>query len=65
MAFWHEGTRGYGYAYVHSVAVTPAATHDSTMMAACLHGEEERIYGDKAYVSAERKAEAEARGVYV
>ena len=59
----HVGTDTQGY--VHSVEVTTAATHDSTMMAACLHGEEERIYGDKAYVSAERKAEAEARGVYV
>ncbi len=35
----------------HSVADT---THDSTLMEAGLHGEEERIYGDKAYVSAER-----------
>ncbi len=33
------------------------------MMEAGLHGEEERIYGDKAYGSAERQAEAEARGV--
>ena len=32
-------------------------------MEACLHGEEERIYGDKADVSAERQAAAEARGV--
>ena len=46
---------------VHSVAVTPANEHDATQMAACLHGAEEVIYGDKAYVSEQRKADAEAK----
>ena len=58
----HVGADTQGY--MHSVEVTTASTHDSTMMEACLHDEEERICGDKAYVSAERKV-AEARGVHV
>ena len=56
----HVGTDTQGH--VHSVEVPMAATHDSVMMEACLHGEEEEIYGDTGYVSAERKATAEARG---
>lgn len=48
---------------VHSVAVTDAATHDSTMMNELLHGEETEIYGDKAYANQGKKAEAEASGI--
>lgn len=56
----HVGTDTQGL--VHSVVVTPANTHDATVMQDCLHGEEEEIYGDKAYVSAARKKAAEAAG---
>jgi IS5 family transposase len=47
----------------HSVVVTDAAVHDSQVMDELLHGEEEAVYGDKAYVSEEKKKEYEARGV--
>ena len=48
---------------VHSVETSAANVHDSEMMAACLHGEEEEVYGDKGYVSEARKTQAEACGV--
>ena len=48
---------------VVSSVVTAAHVHDSVMMDACWHGEEEAIYGDKAYACARRKPAAEARGV--
>ena len=57
----HIGTDTQGR--VHSVAVTHAAAHDSTLMADCLHGEEAVIYGDKAYADAGRRQAAVARGV--
>ena len=57
----HIGTDTQGR--VHSVAVTHAAVHDSTVMADCLHGEEAVIYGDKAYADAGRRQAAVARGV--
>jgi len=47
----------------HSVVVTDAAVHDSQVMDELLHGEEEAVYGDKAYVSKDKKKEYEARGV--
>ena len=53
----HVDTQGV----VHSVVAM--GVHDSVMMDACLHGEEEAIYGDKAYACARRKQAAEARGV--
>lgn len=57
----HIGTDIQGR--VHSVAVTDAATHDSTVMDELLHGEETAIYGDKAYANREKKNAAEATGV--
>ena len=57
----HVGTDTKGR--VHSVVVTSAAQHDSTVMEDLVHGEEQAIYGDKAYASAERQAEAERRGI--
>jgi IS5 family transposase len=57
----HIGTDTQGR--VHSVAVTDAGAHDSTMMDELLHGEELEIYGDKAYASREKKEAAEALGV--
>ena len=65
MVFRYEGAYRDGSArgLVHSVAVTPANAHDATLMDECLHGQEKVIYGDKAYVSEGRKAQAEAQGV--
>jgi IS5 family transposase len=48
---------------VHSIVVTDASVHDSQVMDELLHGEEEAIYGDKAYTSEKKKKEYEARGV--
>ena len=47
----------------HSVVVTDAAVHDSQVMDGLLHGEEEAVYGDKAYASEEKKREYEAKGI--
>jgi len=64
---WHFGMKAHigtdANGYVHSAKVTAANVHDSTVMEECLHGEEEAIYGDKGYVSEERKQKFEARGV--
>ena len=45
------------------MVVTSASVHDSQVMDECLHGDEQVIYGDKAYVDAQRQADAEAEGV--
>ncbi len=47
---------------VHSVVVTDASVHDSQVMADCFHGEEQVIYGDKAYASTAGRQAAEAQG---
>jgi len=65
---WYFGMKAHvgtdtGRGLAHSVVVTDAAVHDSQVMDELLHGEEEAIYGDKAYVSEEKKKEYEARGV--
>ena len=56
----HVGTDTRGR--VHSVVVTDAAVHDSQTMDELVHGEEETLYGDKAYASIERKEDWEAQG---
>ena len=45
---------------VHRAVVTSASVHDSEIMEDCMHGQEEVIYGDQAYVSAERQRQAES-----
>ena len=57
----HVGTDLQGR--VHHVKVTDAAVHDSKVMEDLLHGEEQSIYGDKAYANAQKAAKAEASGV--
>jgi IS5 family transposase len=47
----------------HSVVVTDASVHDSQVMDELLHGEEEAVYGDRAYTSEKKRQEYEARGV--
>ena len=46
----------------HTLVTTTARVHDSVPMELLLHGEEANIYGDRAYVSEERKEKYEARG---
>lgn len=48
---------------VHSIVVTDASVHDSTVAEELIHGEEQELYGDKAYANSERKEEYESRGV--
>lgn len=57
----HIGTDTEGR--IHSVVGTAANVHDSVIMDDLLHGEETHVYGDKAYASADRQAEAEAAGI--
>jgi IS5 family transposase len=47
----------------HDVIVTDASVHDSQVMDKLVHGEEQAIYGDKAYSSKEKKSQYEAKGV--
>jgi len=48
---------------VHSIVVTDAAVHDSTVAEELIHGKETELYGDKAYANAQRKEAYEAGGV--
>ncbi len=47
----------------HSIVVTSAAVHDSQVMDDLLHGEEQTVYGDKAYSNTGKGAEFEAQGI--
>ena len=65
---WYFGMKAHvgtdtGKGLVHRVMVTDAAVHDSRVMGELLHGEEEAVYGDKAYASEEKKRDYEARGI--
>lgn len=57
----HVGTDTNGR--VHSVVVTDASVHDSQMMEELVHGEEQAIYGDKAYADAGKQERFEDSGV--
>ncbi len=48
---------------IHSVVVTDASVHNATVTGDLIHGEERILYGNKAYVSAERKEKYETTGV--
>ena len=58
----HAGT-DTGKGLARRVVVTDASVHDIQVMDELLHEEEKAIYGDKAYASAEKKKEYEAKGV--
>ena len=64
---WHFGLKAHVgsdlQGRVHTVVVTSASVHDSQMMDECLHGDETVIYGDKAYVDAQRQQDAQAEGM--
>ena len=47
----------------HSIVITDAAVHDSQVMYELLHGEEQSVYGDRAYTSEKKNKEYEARGI--
>jgi len=48
---------------VHSVVVTDASVHDSVVIDDLLHGEEQAVYGDKAYANDAKRDEAQAKGI--
>jgi len=45
---------------IHSLEVTPANVHDSQVVGQLLHGQEEEVYGDKAYVGQEATLQQKA-----
>ena len=45
------------------MVVTSASVYDSQVMADCLHGDEQVLYGDKADADAQRQQEAEAQAI--
>jgi transposase, IS5 family len=45
---------------IHAVAVTPANTADYKMMGQLLHGQEMRVYGNRAYKSRKEVIRANA-----
>jgi IS5 family transposase len=47
----------------HSIVVTDAGVHDSQVMDELLHGEEQAVYGDRAYTSEKKRKEYEAKGI--
>ena len=47
----------------HTIIVTNAGVHDSQVMDELLHGEEQAVYGDRAYTSEKKRKEYEARGI--
>ncbi|HVA56219.1 MAG TPA: IS5 family transposase [Gammaproteobacteria bacterium] len=57
----HIGTDRRGI--VHTAVATTAAVHDSQVMDDCLHGEEQAIYGDKAYAGEEPRQRYTRQGV--
>ncbi|MBI4303453.1 MAG: IS5 family transposase [Chloroflexi bacterium] len=65
---WYFGMKAHvgtdtGKGLVHDIVVTDASVHDSQVMDDLVHGEEQALYGDKAYASEQKKQEYEARGV--
>jgi IS5 family transposase len=65
---WYFGMKAHvgtdtGKGLAHSVVVTDAAVHDSQVMDELLHGEEQAVYGDRAYTSEKKKKEYEDKGI--
>ena len=61
---WHFGMKAHigvdaASGCVHSAEMTSANVHDSVVIGALLHGEEEIAFGDSAYASNERSLEAD------
>ena len=65
---WYFGMKAHvgtdtGRGLAHSIVVTSAAVHDSQVMDDLLHGEENAVYGDKAYSNTVKSVEFEAQGI--
>lgn len=64
---WHFGMKAHigvdaQSGAVHSPETTTAKVHDSQVWDELLHGEEQSVWADKSYISAERQAALEAAG---
>jgi transposase, IS5 family len=57
----HVGTDAV-HGLAHSAVVTTAKVHDSQVMAELLHGDEQSIYGDRAYIDEAKRQFYEGRG---
>ena len=57
----HIGTDTNGLA--HTAVVTTAKVHDSKKLEDLLHGDEEALYGDRAYIDQQKQQTYEAAGV--
>jgi IS5 family transposase len=60
---WYFGYKGHiGVdnisGLVHHVEITAANVHDVTVVPRLLHGEEERVFGDSAYLGADKREDA-------
>jgi len=65
---WHFGMKAHvgvdsKSGLVHTLRCTTASVHDSKMVDELLHGDEEEVYGDKAYADESRRAGLESKGV--
>jgi IS5 family transposase len=58
----HVGTDS-GRGLAHSAVVTTARVHDSRMMEELLHGDEQALYGDRAYINRLKQRHYQSRGV--
>lgn len=63
---WHFGYKAHIGAdkdsgLVHTVEATSANVHDVTMTSELLHGEENEVYGDSAYLGADKREDAITR----
>lgn len=57
----HVGTDTQGVA--HTAVVTTAKVHDSKHLQDLLHGQEQVLYGDRAYIDEQKRQDFEAQGV--
>lgn len=57
----HVGTDTKGVA--HTAVVTTAKVHDSKQLEDLLHGQEQVVYGDRAYIDEQKRQDFEAQGV--
>jgi IS5 family transposase len=58
----HVGTDSHN-GLAHNIVVTDAGVHDSQVMDELLDGEEQAVYGDRAYTSEKKRKEYEAKGI--
>ncbi len=49
---------------IHTAETTTAKVHDSQVFDNCLHGEEQAVFADKAYVSVDKKRQFRKEGKY-